>query len=143
MNTTPPKNAVDIAVPRLAKEEAFRPFRYKDPRGHETIAYGFNIDAGISQYAALALLQAQSEERHIALGKFAWYTALDPIRQSVLIDLSFNDGVEGLLQFHKMITALEAKDWQTAHDQLLDSDAARELPGRYQPLAKILLTGAV
>jgi lysozyme len=136
-------NAVDIAVPRLAREEAFKPFKYKDPRGHETIAYGFNIDAGISQYAALALLQAQSEERHIALGKFPWYATLDPPRQSVFVDLSFNDGIEGLLHFHKTITATAAANWQTAHDELLDSDAARELPSRYKPLAQIMLTGAV
>jgi len=40
-----------------------------------------------------------------------------------------------------MIAAIRSGYWQGAHDQLLDSDAARELPARYQMLAEMLLNG--
>ena len=66
---------------------------------------------------------------------------LDDARASVLLDPAFNLGINGLLHFPKMLAALAAGDWKTAHDELLDSDAARELPSRYNALAQILLNG--
>lgn len=122
-------------------EEAFRAQKYPDSRGFTTIGYGFNVDAGISQFAAKALLVAQATERWQSLSTYWWWAALDDVRASVVLDLAFNDGVNGLLHFPKMLAAIGAKDWQSAHDELLDSDAARALPTRYSALAQILLTG--
>lgn len=135
-------SAVDFALPRLKNEEGFRSRLYRDTKGKQTIGYGFNVDAGISQRAAEALLIAQAQERHEALMAYPWYAALDPVRQSVVLDVSFNAGVDGLLHFVHMIAALARKDWTEAKAELLDSDAARDLPNRYEPLADILEKGA-
>lgn len=134
-------SAVELAVAREKPSEAFRSKKYLDPRGFETIGFGFNIDAGISLYAASALLTAQTQERADALQGFWWAQGLDDARMSVVIEVAFNGGVEGLLHYPKMLAAVGAKNWQAAHDELLDSDAARELPNRYAALAQILLTG--
>lgn len=134
-------SAVDLVIPRLKVDEGFRAAKYVDTAGHLTIGYGFNVDAGISQYAAAALLQAQAQERASALGGFWWAQGLDDVRMSVVLEVAFNDGLNGLLHFPKMLAAVGAKNWQVAHDELLDSDAARELPGRYKALAQILLSG--
>lgn len=134
-------SAVDLAVSRLQTEEGFRAKKYLDTVGKTTIGYGFNVDAGISQYAAAALLSAQATEAWQALSKYWWWAALDDARASVVVDLAFNDGIGGLLHFPKMLAAIGAKDWVTAKAELLDSDAARELPSRYAVLAQILLTG--
>jgi lysozyme len=133
--------ATDLTVARLATEEGFRAKAYRDTKGKLTIGYGFSVDAGISQYCAHALLEAQAQELAIELGRFSWFVGLDDIRASVLIDLAFNDGLVGLLHFPKMIAGIGARNWQVAHDELLDSEAARELPTRYSALAKILLNG--
>jgi lysozyme len=133
--------AVDTAVARLATEEGFRAKAYHDTKGNLTIGYGFSIGAGITQIAARALLEAQTQEFATALGRYSWFVGLDDTRASVLIDLAFNDGLAGLLHFPKMIAAIGARNWQAAHDELLDSEAARELPTRYSALAKILLNG--
>lgn len=134
-------SAVDLAVAREKPAEAFRAHKYPDSRGFETIGYGFNVDAGISLYAATALLVAQTQERADALAGFWWAKGLDDARMSVIIEVAFNGGVSGLLHYPKMLAAVGAKNWQAAHDELLDSDAARELPKRYQALAQILLSG--
>jgi lysozyme len=135
-------SAVELAVAREKVSEGFRAHKYLDPRGFESIAYGFNIDAGITQSAAEALLTAQNQDIAQALGAFWWAKGLDDARLSVVVELAFNLGTNGLLHFPKMMAAIGAKDWQTAHDEMLDSDAARELPARYKVLAAILLAGA-
>jgi lysozyme len=134
-------SALDLAVARLKTDEGFRAAAYRDTVGKLTIGYGFCVDAGISQLAATALLIAQAQERAQALSGFWWAKDLDDARMSVVIEVAFNDGLRGLLHFPKMLAAIGKKDWQTAHDELLDSDAARELPGRYKAIAQILLTG--
>jgi lysozyme len=132
---------IDIAIQRLKIEEGFRSRAYDDIDGNKTLGYGFNVGAGISVYAATALLQAQVEEIKSQLSAQPFMQGLDDVRASVLLDVAFNIGVQGLLKFHNTLAAVEAKDWQTAHDGLLASAAAKELPYRYKLLANILLTG--
>jgi lysozyme len=133
-------NAPDITIPRLKIEEGFRARIYWD--GYiPHIGYGANLDAGITEYEAQALLTAQVDTLHVALSDYDWYMALDPVRQSVCIDVAFNTGLDGLLGFTQMIEALQDEDWLEAQMQLLDSDAARELPERYQALGVLLLNG--
>lgn len=129
-------NAVDLALPRLKTEEGFRATKYTDTQGHLTIGYGFNVDAGISSFAASALLLAMAQERHDALLRYDWYRALDPVRQSVCLDIDFN---ADLLHFPHMIAALAKGDWATAAAQCKVTNP--ELAGRYAALAQLLLTG--
>ena len=134
-------SATDLAVARLQVAEGFRGAAYEDIVGKTTIGYGFNVEAGISQYAALALLDAQATEIAFDLGKLDWFVSLDDVRKSVCIELAFNLGLHGFMQFQQMIAALRSGNWQGAHDELLDSAAARLLPARYSHLADLLLTG--
>jgi GH24 family phage-related lysozyme (muramidase) len=134
-------SAVDIAEKRAEPSEGFRSMKYLDTRGNESIGIGFNIAAGISLRAARALFREQLAERADALAGFWWAKGLDDARMSVVIEIAFNDGVSALLHYPKMLAAIGAKNWQAAHDECLDSDAARELPPRYKTLAQILLTG--
>lgn len=133
-------DAVSIAVARLCTEEGFRAQKYADTDGHTTIGYGFNVEAGISKRAAAALLLEQVEELNDQLSKFAWYDCESP-RQSVFLDIAFNDGLHGLLAFPNMIAAAERKDWEVAsHECHVADDRLDE--SRYAALRQILLTGA-
>ena len=132
-------NAVDLVLPRLKTEEGFRATKYTDTEGHLTIGYGFNVDAGISPFAAGALLGAQAAERHQALMGFGWYASLDPVRQSVCLDIAFNGGLHSLLEFPHMIAALSRQDWASAAAECRVTNP--ELAGRYEKLAQLLLVG--
>jgi len=134
-------SAPDRAFPRLAQEEGFRSRLYADTRGYQTLGYGFNVSAGITQRAAAALLRAQLEELHEALCAYSWYENLDEARQAVCLDIAFNDGLHGLvLGFPKMIAALSTQNWTVAASECHVTNP--ELASRYDALAKILLTGA-
>lgn len=76
------------------------------------------------------------------LGTYWWWPTLDDIRASVVVELAFNLGIAGLLHFPNMLSAIGKKDWPTAQSELLDSDAARELPARYHALSLLLLNGS-
>lgn len=131
--------AIDTALVRLKTEEGFRGRVYRDTQGHQTVGYGWNLDAGITQRAAAALLQAQLEEINDTLWTYSWYAALNPVRQGVCLDIAFNDGLHGLLGFPHMIAALAKGDWVAAAAECKVTNP--ELAGRYAALAQLLLTG--
>ncbi len=112
---------------------------YTDSEGHRTVGYGLNLDVGISQRVAFAALQAQLDELHETLTKYPWYSQIDPVRQSVLLDIAFNDGLHGLLAFPHMLAAISRQDWASAATECHVENP--ELAGRYQKLSQILLTG--
>jgi GH24 family phage-related lysozyme (muramidase) len=129
-------NAVDFALPRLQTEEGFRALPYRDTQGHLTWAYGVNLEVPISKYAAGELLRAQVSERHTRLLTYEWYQRLDPIRQSVCIDIDFN---ADLMNFPHLVAALSKQDWASAAVECHVKNP--ELDGRYSKLAQLLLTG--
>lgn len=61
-------------------------------------------------------------------------------RQNALREIAFNMGGkwEG---FHLARAAIEAQDWQTAHDQMLDSLWAKQVGQRAERLANYILKG--
>lgn len=132
---------ISLTLERLTAEEGFRSTIYLDTVGKRTIGYGLNLDAGISQGLGAAILQYQLSDILRQIQGSWWWPTNDPVRESVLLDVAFNAGVAGLLAFPKMLSAVGAKDWQSASNELLDSDAARMLPNRYDPLAQLLLNG--
>ena len=51
--------------------------------------------------------------------------------QSVLVDMSYNLGVHGLMQFHRMLDAMQNGDYDTAADEIDSSkwDAGSSVTG--------------
>ncbi len=132
-------SAITEALPRLQTDEGFRALPYKDTRGHTTVGWGFNVDAGISKYAATALLTAQATEIDATLAGFPWYAAANDVRKSVFLEIAFNSGIHGLLAFPQMLAAAARDDWEGAAAQCQVSNP--ELKGRYDRLAELLRTG--
>lgn len=145
-------NRIEIASARLNTEEGRRRRAYNDatgklvtcrPNGNLSIGVGINLEIGLDEEEIDWLFSHRLALADTSLRRFAWYPLLDEPRGSVFLDLGFNDGVECLLHFPRTIHAAEIKNWDESANQLLDSDAARELPGRYRILTQILRTGAV
>lgn len=132
--------AVDLALPRLKMAEGYRSHVYRDTQNLDTVGYGCNLSAGLTEFAAGALLLAQVHELELRLESYPWYPNLDPVRQSVLLEIAFNAGISGLLHFPAMLAAISRQDWERAAAECTVTNP--ELAKRYAALAKLLLTGA-
>lgn len=139
---------IDLTVARLASEEGFRSDVYDDATGQTipctgqpTIGYGTRCRQWSKELseAVMRMLLAQADGQ--LAGVVSAYRIIDPVRQSVLLDLAYNLGVTGLLTFQKFLTSLAARQYDEAAADLLDSRAARESPARYRRLAGIIMTG--
>lgn len=133
-------SAIDLALPRLKIDEGFRAKAYRDTNGFLTIGYGLNIDAGVSERVATGALVAQTQELQETLSGYSWYAALDEARQSVCLEIAFNQGLHGLLHYPRMIAALAQQNWVSAANECSVQDP--KLKERYDRLAQILRTGA-
>jgi lysozyme len=133
-------SAVTVALARLETEEGFRATVYTDTTGHLSIGYGFNVNAGISKNAASMLLSAQLAELDNTLQQFPWYAGAGDVRGSVFLDVAYNEGLHGLLNFPHMIAAADAKDWTAAAAECAVADPKLNA-SRYAPLRALLLSG--
>lgn len=128
-------------MPRLKTEEGFRAMPYKDSKGLLTVGYGLNLTVPQPEAVWAAALAAAVGIVEQDLQRFDWYQKLDPVRQSVLLDMAYNMGMGSLLHFPHMLAAIAKGDWQTAHDEMLNSQYARDVGNRAVVLSQILLTG--
>jgi lysozyme len=127
----------------LIQHESYKQFLYTDTTGHLTIGIGRNLsDRGISSTEALTLLENDIFYFSAKLSHFlVFFDLLDDNRKIALIDMCFNLGVHGFLEFKEMLEHLENKDWDKASDEILNSKAAHQNPNRYEQLAYIIKTG--
>lgn len=127
---------------RIRKSEGLSYLPYKCPTGHLTIGYGHNLEHGISIEAAELLLRQDIE---IAVRQvknaFIWWPKLTEARFYVLVDMTFNMGISRLCGFKKMLSAVEAGDYQTAAKEMLASKWAVQVGRRAAELSKIMKKG--
>jgi len=127
----------------LKPEEGLKLLPYKDSVGKLTIGWGRNLsDNGISRTEAEIFLNNDIEDTILDLDQnVGWWRDLDEIRQLVFADMCFNLGIPKFLEFHKFLNAAKNRQWQVAHDEMLNSQWATEVGERAIKLAKIFLTG--
>lgn len=123
----------DRTAKRLMTEEGFRSHPYADTRGIETIGFGTAIGEGISRAEGELLLRERLGTTWDELGD-----ELPRIRNSALLDLAYQVGVRGVLEFHDMIAALRRGDCQAARKAALDSLWASQTPDRAHRVAAML-----
>ena len=100
---------------------------YKCPAGKITIGYGRNLeDRGITISTANNMLCEDISEFYHLLMKFDWFPHLSEIRAIVCLDMMYNLGSKGFLNFKKMIACLEAEDYNGAAEQIVDSKYYRQ-----------------
>jgi len=112
-------------------------------QGHPTIGIGFALDVidFPADIARLWLTRIVAQRVSALRSSFDWFDHLDGVRQEVIVDMSYQLGIAGFGKFHKMIAAIEERNWQEAKAQMLDSDVARQCPNRYRELADTIETG--
>ncbi len=135
-------DAFAAVLAQVKQDEGFRRHLYFDTTGHRTIGYGFNIDAGITEDQATALVTiALTDWLEEVTSTLPWTATLDDVRLGVVLQLAFNLGQAGLLTFHQMLGALEAGNYRVAALALTASAAAHQEPARVARWAQQLTTG--
>jgi lysozyme len=126
---------------RLHEGERLRPYRCT--AGKLTIGVGRNLeDRGITREESAYLLanDIAAEEREL-LRALPWVAQLDEVRQRVLLDMSFNLGLVGLLGFKRTLATIQAGDYQAAATMMLDSKWAGQVGQRAERLSRMMATG--
>jgi len=129
----------------IKKHERFRKYPYTDTTGHISIGYGRNLTSiGISETEAEIMLNDDIVNATAELYRFLPVSqTLDDVRKAILIEMSFNMGIENLLQFRKMIEALKQNDFKAASTAMLDSEWANQVHARAHDLAYSMETGVL
>lgn len=136
------KQFPEKVLPRIRRAEGFSKIPYQCPAGYLTIGYGHNLEHGISAEAAEFILREDvSRVQCEVQNAFIWWTKLTEARQFVLVDMCFNLGLSGLKKFTKMLTALEAGDYETASAEMLNSRWAEQVGRRARENAAMMKSG--
>jgi lysozyme len=124
----------------LRQQEGFSPKLYKDSGGYWTIGYGFCLDKiSFKRSWAEYILNDIVNDRYLEmLNRVPQFRLLSDARKAVLVDMSFQMGVDGVLGFHDTLKALDAKDFALAAQHMLASKWAKQTPSRAQQLAWML-----
>lgn len=143
----------DDLVAYLKAEEGLRLKAYKDSLGVWSIGYGANLkamgltDATASQmewtrFQAEDALRAEAAKAVTAVeAAFPWWGQLDPVRQAIIAAMVYQLGLTGLRGFKRFIAAIQAKDFQKAAAEMMDSKWARQTPNRAARAALMLKDG--
>jgi lysozyme len=126
---------------RLHEGERLKPYRCT--AGKLTIGVGRNLeDRGITAAESAMLLanDIAAVERDLQRA-LPWVTKLDEVRQRVLLDMAFNLGIVGLLNFKRTLAAVQAGQYQQAATMMLDSRWAGQVGKRAERLSRMMATG--
>jgi lysozyme len=108
---------------QLDRDEANKLKMYRDSRGILSIGRGHNLEAKpISTRASDVIFDDDIEDAKRELFKhLPWTADLDEARQGVLLNMTFNMGVGGLLAFEKTLAFVQAGQYSQAADEMMKS----------------------
>jgi lysozyme len=135
-------------VRQLRGDEGERACVYRDHKGFWTIGVGRLVDgrragAGLRAHEIAFLLNNDVDDRIDALTRrLPWFQNLDDARKGVLLNMSFQMGVEGLLGFEHTLSLVRDGKYENAAHAMLQSKWARlDTPERAQRMADQMRTG--
>ena len=153
----------DKLIEQLKRHEGFKPNVYKCTNGHNTIGYGYNLDANplaltsveINHYYKSGITLEDAERLLILMVNkvvkevseaLPWWSKVPGERQDVLINMAYNLGlgrwgVDGLLEFRKTLAHVQNGNYFLASEEMLNSDWANQVGDRAKELANQMRTG--
>lgn len=144
--------SLSILRSRVVKNEGVVLHAYYDKYGYPTQGVGRKLSSEkyipLSQFpdidmpTAMAWLDEDLSAAENGLNAvFLWTQTMDGIRLGVVVEMAFQMGVAGVEEFHHFIAACEDQDYETAAQDMLESEWARETPARCQELSEIMKSG--
>ena len=142
-----PSNVRDL----ITLHEGRVPYAYTDSLGYLTIGIGHLIDKRLGgrlpDHIIDALFDHDLASHRQELEKaLPWLYTLDPVRQAVLLDMTFNLGPEpfdgdGFKDWPKFVQQVRQRRFDAAADNMLSTLWARQVKGRAVRLADMMRTG--
>lgn len=116
-----------------------------DPaKGGDPAPFGVNLIKGGSltpiQSEALLLMDIEKKEKELDR-RLPWWRKLSPVRQRVILNMAFNLGVEGLLEFKNTLALISVGHYQEASVEMLKSKWAKQVKGRATRLSVMMKNG--
>lgn len=149
----------------LMRDEGLRLRVYRCTAGKLTVGVGRNLDdvgisaaetarlgctkataiaKGVTRAQALGLLDADIERAERDLDReLPWWRGLDEVRRRVLVNMTFNLGIRGLLGFRNTLAKVKAGSYAAAADGMMASKWAGQVGARAERLTAMMRTGAV
>ena len=124
-------------IEEIKKDEGFRGMPYEDTLGIPTIGYGTKLPLEVEEAEMLLKHRLNKKKNEIAT-KEPFFLKLPLQAQEVILNMSYQLGVNGVLKFKKMWAALKEGDYKKASDEMLDSKWAKQTPNRAKRLAEII-----
>jgi len=133
----------EVLMQQLKRHEGVKYDLYLCTAGKQTIGVGRNLDdVGITDDEAMYLLGNDIKRVGEELeARVSILPTLSENRKVVLMNMTFNLGINRLLKFKNFFAALEDKDYQKAADEMLDSIWAKQVGKRASELANIMVVG--
>lgn len=125
-----------MLIDDIKQEEGFKGVVYKCTEGFDTIGYGTKLP--INEEEATLLLEYRLNKTRANLLSSLYNYDLPNEVWDILLNMSYQLGVGGVLKFKKMLEALKNKDYVEASKQGMDSLWAKQTPQRAQRLMKRL-----
>lgn len=129
---------------QLLRDEGVVLLPYTDSVGKLTIGVGRNLDdVGISRHEAEVLLDNDINRATAAvMERLPWAAALGEVRFAVLVNMTFNMGIGGLVGKNpKALAACERGDYDEAAREMLDGPWKDQVGPRAHRLADQMRTG--
>jgi lysozyme len=135
---------MDRIKEQLVRHEGLRLKPYRCTASKLTIGIGRNLDdCGISQSEAYVMLinDIMNCEKQLQAKIPDIYNGLDEVRKSVLLNMCFNLGINGLLGFKNTLAFVKAGDWERAANNMLVSKWAKQVGRRAIELSELMRKG--
>jgi len=123
---------IDRAIQTIKVHEGFRSEVYNDHLGNPTIGFGFLIeDLKLTRSVAEQILYMKVSELVRKLeSHIKFFHTLPEDAKVVLVDMSYQMGVNGLLRFERFLGYLGKGKYESAAEEILDSLYAQQTPNR-------------
>lgn len=128
---------------KISLDEGFRGNIYIDHKGFKTIGFGFNLDTNyLPEEVGRFWLQTIVNKIESDLsGHFIFWHYLNDASKYVLINMTYQLGLNGLLKFKNFLDSLADKNIDKAALDLKDSQWYRDFTSRATRLINILKSG--
>ena len=129
-------------IEAVKESEGFRDKVYKCTEGIDTIGYGFAIkDLVLEEDICDMILERKLDNLIDAADKkFPFLRGLPQDKSEVVYEMCYQLGINGVSKFKNMLKHLEAKNFEKASVEMLDSLWAKQTPNRAIKLSNQMKT---